>query len=241
MTASYPDAVWDGDSGNRNSDHGTQRSPDHRDWHRMIEEIIAIQKSNLGHDTENAAHSVGILENVAGLTVVERGNAAMHKTIFTLDEVQVTMTDGTTPSTDAMWGTKKLYTFPTGYLVIYGGHQVYPLGGIEAMVGGGAGLSDTADLEIGAGLEARSNLSNFILSGIHRQISMGQNGVDLVDKKSDALESSFLSNHKYLSSLTTSIASLNIITRDDDDAGPSPDTLKISGTITCIWSIQGND
>lgn len=240
MTASYPGKVWDGDSGNRDSNQGSNRAPDHRDWERMLEEIIAIQKSNLGHDTDNALHSVGIPENVTGLTVVERGNAAMHKTIFTLDEVQVVMTDGSTPSTDAMWGTKKLYTFPTGYLVIFGGHQIYPLGGIEATVGGGAGLSDTADLEIGVGLEARTNTSSFTLSGLQKQISSGQNGVDLVNKISDAIESSFLTNHKYLSSSSTYTADLNIITRDDDDAGPSPDTLKISGTITCIWSIQGN-
>ena len=59
---SYPAAVWDGDSGNRDSDNNDFAAPDARDWLRVIAEIAATQTAL---DTEKA--NVDALE--AGVTV----------------------------------------------------------------------------------------------------------------------------------------------------------------------------
>ena len=99
----YPAAIWDGDSGNRDSDDGVQAAPDHRDWGRMIGEMQAVQRSNVGIDPDNVLNSVGTVGTTTGVSAVERGNAAMHKTIITLADVAVAMADGGTPATDAMW------------------------------------------------------------------------------------------------------------------------------------------
>ena len=43
MPASYPTGIWDGDSPNRDSDDNPRKSPDWRDWLRVIEETAATQ------------------------------------------------------------------------------------------------------------------------------------------------------------------------------------------------------
>jgi len=48
--AYFPDTIWDGDSGNRDSDRGTSAGPDHRDWTQMLTEIIAMQDYTLNQD-----------------------------------------------------------------------------------------------------------------------------------------------------------------------------------------------
>ena len=242
MSASYPGSVWDGDSNTRDSDNAPRRSPDWQDWSRLVAEVAAVQNSNQGYDPDNALNSRGTLASVTGLTVVERGNAAVHKTILTLDEVDVTMTDGTTPATDAMFGTKALYTFPAGHIVILGAHEVFPLAGLEATTGGGTGLSDTADLEVGVGTTARANGTNFALQTAEDNIVPGQTGVDLTAGTSDAIESNQLAAALFFDgSASAAVANLNAVTLDDADAGTTADVLKVSGTITLLWTMQGDD
>lgn len=241
-TATYPASIWDGDSANRDSDDGVQAAPDHRDWERMIAEIAAVQESNRGIDPDTTINNHGTLESVTGLSVEEYGNAALHKTVITLDAVELDTTDGSTPATDAAWATQKLYTFPEGHVVVVGAHQVYPLGKIEAVTGGGGGLSDTADLEIGVGTTARANASNFQLQTAEDNIVPGQAGVDLTSKTSDAIESSQLAAALFFDgSASAAAANLNVVTLDNADHGTSADKLKVSGTITILWTMQGND
>jgi hypothetical protein len=239
--STYPSAIWDGDSGNRNSDNNNKVAPDHRDWARMIAEIRAVQQSNQGYDPDNILNSVGVVATKTGLSVIERGNAAIHKTILTLDEVEIITTDGTTPATDAHWGTQPLYTFPVGRILFLGSHMVFPLGKIIATVGGGGGLSDTADLEIGVGTTARGNASNFALAAAEHNIIPEQTGVDLVAAISDAIESSVSTAVLFFDGTSSCVANLNIITSDDADAGTSADLLKISGTITMLWTMLGDE
>ena len=243
--ATYPAAIWDGDTRGRNSDDGALRAPDARDWERAIAEIRAIQKSNQGYDPDVTINSYGAVAVVTGLTVVERGNAACHKTILTLNEVEVATLDGVVPATDAAWGTKDLYTFPEGHVVILGSHQIYPLGGLEARDGGGAGIKDTAELEIGVGSVARANATDFDLHAT----TTNDNIVPLVvaaalsGGASGAIESSPGTARAFLDGSGGAIvARLNVITATDgNDHGPLPDVLKVSGTITIIWTMQGND
>ena len=240
--ATYPASIWDGDSGNRDSDDGVQAAPDHRDWARMVAEMQSVQESNQGIDPDNVLNSVGAEGAGSGISVVERGDAAMHKTIITLTNVAVTMTDGTTPATDAMWGTIPLYTFPEGHVLFHGSHMVFPIAGMVATVGGGTGLSDTADLEAGVGTTARANATNFALQTAEHNVVPEQTGIDLVAGSSDAIESSQSTAVLFSDGSSSAIiANLNIITSDDADAGTTADELTVNGTITLIWSMLGDN
>lgn len=58
----YPTSVWDGDSGNRDSDDNNQAAPDHRDWTRMVNELAATQ-------TELDLEKAKLLALESGITV----------------------------------------------------------------------------------------------------------------------------------------------------------------------------
>jgi len=243
--ATYPGAIWDGDTNDRDSDLGILRAPNARDWGRVVNEIAALQRSLQGYDPDRAIDTYGTLATITGLSVREYGNGAVHKTILTLDEVGVSTLDGTTPATHAAWGTKDLYTFPEGHVIILGGHQVYPSGGLEATDGGGAGIKDTAELEIGVGSVARGDANDFDL----HTVTTNDNIVPLVvaaalvSGASAAIESSPAAAASFIDgSGGAVVAKLNVITATNDaDHGPLPDILKVSGTITIIWTVQGND
>ena len=244
-TATYPGSIWDGDTGDRDSDLGILRAPNARDWFRAIGEIAALQRSLQGYDPDRAIDNYGTLASVSGLSVREYGNGATHRTILTLDEVEVSTLDGTTPATHAAWGTKNLYTFPEGHVLIFAAHQIYPVGGLEAETGGGAGIKDTAELEIGVGSVARGDANDFDL----HTVTTNDNIIPLVvaaalsGGASAAIESSPATALTYIDgSASAVIAKLNVITATNDaDHGPLPDVLKVSGTITIIWTVQGND
>ena len=244
--ATFPAEIWDGDSRSRDSDDIKRVAPDYWDWARMIREIQAVQKSNRGIDPDTALNSHGTLASVAGLTVEEYGNAAAHKTILTLVDVEVTVIDGVAHATDAAWGVKALYTFPVGHVLFLGAHQTYPLGKLAAVTGGGVdgasgGFADDADIEIGVGTTARANATSFALAAAEDNIVPGQNGVDLTTKTSDAIESSQLATDLFFDGTTACVANLNVVTLHGSDYGSDPDVLKVSGTITIIWTMMGDD
>ena len=239
--ATFPAEIWDGDSGNRDSDDNRQAAPDWRDWNRMLNEIRAVQQSNRGIDPNITLNNHGTLTSKTGLTVQEYGNAALHKTILTLDSMAMASTDGTTPATDAAWGTQKLYTFPQGHVIIFGAHQVFPLGKLIATTGGGTGFADAADFEIGVGTAVRANGTNFALQATEKDI-VPASDCDLTTKASDAIESAQLAAALYKDGSASAItANLNFCTLDDADHGTVADILTVSGTITILWTMQGDD
>ena len=244
-TATYPGAIWDGDTGDRDSDLGILRAPNARDWGRVVNEIAALQRSLQGYDPDRAIDTFGTVASVTGLSVREYGNGAAHKTILTLDEVEVSTLDGTTPATHAAWGTKNLYTFPEGHVLILASHQVYPVGGLEARDGSGAGIKDTAELEIGVGSVARGDANNFDLHTVttNDDIVPLHVAAALTGGASTAIESSPAAAASFIDgSASAVVAKLNVCSATDGtDHGPLPDVLKVSGTITIVWTIQGND
>ena len=243
--AVFPTSVWDGDSANRDSDNGNQKAPDHRDWTRMLAEVKAAQTrvyNNQRGTSDAAIDSVGTVATKTGLSVVEKGNGAVHKTILTLDEVSIASTDGTIPATSGAWGTQLLYTFPEGHICVLGAHQVYPLAGLEAVTGGGGGLSDTADFEIGVGTVAATNIVAFDLDGGTDENLCAASVAALTGGTSDAIESSVNAAVLALDGSTAAvIAQLNFRTVDDADHGTVADALLVSGTVTIVWANIGND
>jgi hypothetical protein len=110
---SYPTAVWDGDSGNRDSDDGVAKGPDYRDWDRVVAEVAAVQKQlGLGIDAESAA-AIGVV----GTSVTEVSNrGCVQQVILTLTDVAITITDGTTKE----YGSALVHTFPQGAIKVLG-------------------------------------------------------------------------------------------------------------------------
>ncbi len=243
--ATFPATIWDGDSGDRDSDDGLSSGPSFLDWDRMIAEMQAVQRSNQGVDPDNALNSVGVLATIAGLSVVERGNAAVHRTIITFDEMDLDTIDGSVPVTDACWGSQALYTFPEGHIIFLGTHFLFPVGDLEATAGGTGGLSDTATLEMGVGSTARVNASDFDLhtTTTDDDIIPVQAGIVLAAGASDAAESSQLAGALFLDgSAAAVVAYLNLCgATDTTDHGVTADVLKVSGTINLIWAMMGND
>ena len=235
----YPTSVWDGDSRSRDSDNENVRAPDHQDWSRNVAEVAATQtqcNSNYTGVDSNATHTVGAAETISGMTVVEKGNGAIHKTVFTLDEVELATTDA---GADSFQASQKLYTCPEGQMVILGAHQVYPLGSLEAVTGGGTGLSTTADFSIGVG--SAVVVVAVDLTTTEQNICVKADA-DLVAKKSDAIESSVNATLLPLDGSTTAVAFyLNVSGLDDADSGAVADVLKVSGTITVVWTLLGDN
>ena len=58
MEANFPTLIWDGDSGNRDSDSGNRAAPDLRDWEQVISEIASMQDYTLNHDIDLGTRSI---------------------------------------------------------------------------------------------------------------------------------------------------------------------------------------
>lgn len=240
--AGYPAAIWDGDSANRDSANARQAAPDWRDWARVIAEVAAVQRSNQGYDTL-ATHSIGAVPSVAGISVAERGNAAMHKSIITLDDLTFTTTDGTTPATDGAWASQLLYTFPEGHIMILGAHLLIPVAGLVAVTGGGTGLSDTADFEIGVGTTAADNQTAFGLAGVatDENVITGQVAALVAGSNTPLTAAANSTPATYDGSTTAAKLYLNLRTIDDADHGTVADALTTGGTLTVLWTPLGDD
>jgi hypothetical protein len=109
------------------------------------------------------------------------------------------------------------------------------------VTGGGGGLSDTADLEVGVGTAARANGTNFALQTTEENICASIDA-DLVAGASDAIEASTSTAIAVLDGHTSAIKlNLNVVGLGDDDSGVTADVLKVSGTITIVWTLLGDD
>lgn len=191
---------------------------------------------------DDAIDSKGTLESISGLTVVEKGNAAVHKTIMTLVEVELASTDGTTPLNDGAWGTKHLYTFPEGHVVIHGAHMLCPITKIEAVTGGDDGFADAANIEVGVGTVASAQAVAFGLEDGTQENIIDALDVDLTTKTSDAAETTVnTTSAAYDGSGGSVEMHLNFRTLADGDHGVNPDVLKIGATLTVVWSILGDN
>lgn len=239
---SYPTSVWDGTSENRSANQ--KKRPDWRDWNRLVSEVAAAQTrvnaNNVGRD-DDTLDAPGTLATKTGLTVVEKGNGAIHKTVFTFVEMEMISTDGTDAPNDACWGTQLLYTFPIGHINFLGSHAQFPLAALEAVTGGGGGFSDTADFGIGVGTVAIAQAVGFGLAGTEEDI-VAEMDVDLTSKTSDAIESAATGTAvTFDGTAGAKTLHLNFGTLDDADHGASADVLKVSGTLTILWSALGDD
>ena len=239
--SSFPSSIWTGVSPSRDPSLAQLKAPDWRDWRRMLAEMSAVQNSRKGVDA-NTLHTIGAATSKTGLSVVETGDGAVHKSVLTFASMAVASTDGSTPGTDGAWGTQTLYTFPAGHIVVLGAHVVFPLAGLIAVTGGGTGLSTTADFEIGVGTVASAQAAGFGLgNGTQEDICTAMVAA-LTSKTSDAIESLAQAVQAVHDGSSSAVdIHLNYRTVDDADHGVTADVLTVNGTLTLIWANIGDD
>ncbi len=212
---SFPNSVWDGDSGNRDSNEGMRSACDHRDWTRMIAEVSAMQQHILGHEHDR----IGSVNIYSGLTVDESGDAALHKSRFVLDNVEITITDA---GAAGAHGKVKLYTFTDGHADIYTARLILSL------IAGVGGISNSAVLDIGVGTSEVS-VANDTLATTEQNIL-------------PKIDVTLTGGTKTIESGSTTYVDLDGETEIflnvaiEDASCSANDTLIISGTFTLVWS-----
>lgn len=172
--------------------------------------------------------SVGVgAKNGSAVSAVENGNGAVHKTVLTLTNLSVTMTDATT---NGCHGSHKVYDFPEGPIQILG--CSYNL--TTARVG--TAISATAAL-VGALGTATNDAANATLSSTE---------ADLIASTTGTLTAGAGTLKKHGSVVTTAFdgtgtakdAYLNISVPDADSTGN--DAITVNGTITITWVNLGD-
>ncbi len=241
---SYPTSVWDGDSANRDSDSGNKQAPDYRDYVRMIAEVAAAQTqidSNAAGVDSNTIHTVGSVTSKTGLSVVEKGSGAIHKTIITMASMSTVTTVGTTVGTDGAWGAQQLYTFPAGYIQILGAHILTPVGLMISGLQDGTGWKTAGDFGMGVGTVAAAQSTEFGLSTTEENI-IAEIACALSSYISDAAEASQLTTVTAFDG-TSSAKELhwNYRALAELDYGTVDDTLVVSGTFGIVWTMLGDD
>lgn len=146
---SFPDSVWDGDSGSRDS---VSAAPT---WQRMLAEIQAMQSKTIADEHEGVTYP--------GLVGSETGNAALRRTTFVFTNMEIAITDA---GANGAHGTVKLYTFTDGHADIFVGSIS---GTVERPLGVG-GIASNAVLDIAIGSTTVS-VSDETLSGTEQNIT----------------------------------------------------------------------
>ena len=242
MTVSYPSSVWDGDSKTRDSDDAPQRAPDFRDWERLMDELAATQTrvdANYVARDDDTLDAVGTAATKTGLSVVEKGDGAVHKTVFTFDEMSLASVIGTN---DRPYGSQALYTFPDGHILIHSVHMQFPLGDIECVTGAGTGFSSTADIEIGIGTALTTDTADNGLNGGTEEAVLGAVVIALTGKTSAGIEKDIDSGFEVIDGHGSGKTYyLNYRCIGADDHGGTADALLFSGTFTVVWSNLGDN
>ena len=216
--------VWDGSSDRR--DVGSQRGPDRVDWDEMLTQVQLTQRGFNGVDP-TTLQSVGAVASVTGLTVEEFGDGALHKTVLTLDTVELDTTDGTDPNNDGAWAALQLYTFPTGTKFCNYSDFTFAVAENNA---GADGLTATADFDIGVGSVAVAQAAAFSLTG-----TLSDYG-DYTAALSGSADTCQVERSTALT-LTSTALILNLRTVDNADHGVAAGLLEVSGTITILWTM----
>ncbi len=170
---------------------------------------------------------VGVKAGGSAVTVVENGDDTMHKTVLTLTNLSVTMTDATT---SGCHGTQKLYDFPAGAITVVGAFM-----NLTTLAGSG-GIADAAALVGGAGTAA-VGVNNATLATTEQ---------DILSSTAGTLTAGAGTLKKYASPNTTAYdgtataidAILNLAVPDADSS--ASDTVTVNGTVTLYWINLGD-
>lgn len=164
-----------------------------------------------------------------GITVQERGDGSIHKSVFTLTAHSMTITDA---GAAGAHGSTTFYTFPEGHIKIIGGHMA-----LTNITAGAGGIGDTATMDIGVGTAA--------VATDNGELTSTEADIILIDEKQLASGTATgdgkmgLTNVQIDGSASAGSLKLNVAMPDADSA--SSDTLSVTGTITIYWIHEGDD
>lgn len=164
-----------------------------------------------------------------GVTVLEFGDAAMHKTVFLFDAYSLATLDNGTAGSG---GGVKLYDFPQGVIRMYGSSQNWELLTID-----GTGLPNDVEVDIGVGTTLATSAMG----------SLTTTTQDIVPKDDITFSSSVSAEHQFLFSVsggkyldgsaTAKDAYLNLAATAATADGNG--TIAFTGTVEILWSDFG--
>lgn len=162
-----------------------------------------------------------------GVTVAEYGNGAVHKTIFTLTNLAVTVTD--TGGANGGQGSQLLYTFPEGVTEILGASY-------NLTTSAAVGIGATAAL-VGSLGSAAAGVGDATLSGTEADMIASTTGTLTASAGVLQLHGSIVTTaFDGHTSATTSYLNLAV-----PDAGISATAVvTVNGTITVVWTSLGD-
>lgn len=159
------------------------------------------------------------------VSVVEYGNGVIHRSVITLDETPVTLTD---EAGVVLYGGQKVYDFPEGVIVCLGA-----VADLSVAVGGD--LTATAEGDFGLGTVTASN--NNTLATTEQNI-IPTTAIAALESSAGPATGYNVAAIAPLDGTTTPIdAFLNFLW---DDADHNGGTMTVSGTVTIVWSNLGS-
>lgn len=164
-----------------------------------------------------------------GVTLVENGDGTMHKTVFTLTGLAITMTDAVAAGCH---GSQKIYDFPAG--------NIYILGATTDLTttAGAGGITDTAAV-VGAVGTVAAATDNATLTGTEADIVPSTAGTLTAGAGTLLGKSVTATGAVFDGTGTAKDAILNFAVPDADST--ANDTLTVSGTITLAWINLGDN
>jgi hypothetical protein len=164
----------------------------------------------------------------SGVALVENGNGAVHKTVFTLTAVSVTVTD--TGGANGAQGNIKIYDFPEG-IIVRGGcvANATTLAGAGGIADGAAVVLALGSVAAGVGDATLTTTEADFVPSFAGTLTAGA-GAFTEDGPPSVTN---LDGH------TTAVDLILNVAVPDADVSAS-DTLAVTGTVTCVWSNVGD-
>lgn len=167
----------------------------------------------------------------SGVSVQELGNAVVHKTVLTFDDVAIALTD---QASTVAYGGLKVYDFPEGAILMLGAVADLDL------TKSSAGVNDDWDGDFGVGTVTASN--NATLSSTEQNIipttatPQASSGATTANGLSTATENAVINGTS-----TPVDVYLNLLVDDaDHDVTSTPCNLIVNGTLTLTWVKLGD-
>ncbi len=210
----YPVAVWDGDSGSRDSDDNNVRAPDAKDWLRLVKELAALQTQlGLQASAEQGTPGTGVAE-VTDVTGVQR-------TVLTLTDLAIAIGAGSTKE----FGSALIFTFPQGAIKLIGVT-------INLVAVATADFSSTGDGDYALGSRAAADRD---LTGADLTWSTDAATMTVTETASNLHDKGEVIA-LYDGTSTPGPVYLNLIMDNDENTG----TITVNGTVTLIWANLGD-
>lgn len=195
-----------------------------RSWGDVFDVIDRVVTDSNGVVTAGAGAASG-----TGVTVVESGDAALKKTVLTLTNVSVTMTDATIAGSH---GSLKVYDFPAGLLSYIGGTTNLTIARVgTAITATAAVVGSVGTVTVGTDNDTLTTTEADLIPSTASTLTAGAG----VTKGKYAVAPQV----PFDGTATAIDAFLNFAIPDAGSTGN--DALLVNGTITLVWSNLGDN